>query len=104
MNHPARYSLFALLCLGLAGPNADARPLDFKEVSLLVRVHESEASIRDEVAQRKLLHSLSAQQETVLKAQGASDSLLKALRDSNLVISKEEAALLETAPKVQSQL
>ncbi len=33
----------------------------------------------------------------LLKQQGASDSLLKSLRDSNLVVSKEEAAAAESS-------
>ena len=36
-----------------------------------------------------------------LKAQGASDSLIRALRDANLVVTKEEAAVIETAPRTQ---
>jgi hypothetical protein len=63
----------------------------------MVRMHESEASIKNEVAERKLLHQLTQPQEGILKSQGASDSLIKSLRDSNLVASKEEAAAVETA-------
>ena len=58
------------------------RPIDFSEVSLLVRAHESEATIRDEVARRKLMHSLTPQQESTLKTQGASDSLITATRNA----------------------
>jgi hypothetical protein len=104
MNNPVRYSLWTALAFVLTVSLAVARPLDFKEVSLLVRAHESEASIKDEVAQRKLMHPLSTQQETALKAQGASDSLIKSLRETNVIISKEESALIETAPKSQPQL
>jgi hypothetical protein len=92
MNRPARYRTFALLALLLAAATQlHARPVNFNEVSLLVRCRESESSIRDEVAQRKLQHPLTAQQEATLKAQGASDSLVQALRNSNLLASKDEA-------------
>jgi hypothetical protein len=74
-----------------------ARPVGFSEISLMVRMHESEASIKNEAAERKLLHQLTQPQEGILKSQGASDSLIKSLRDSNLVASKEEAAAVETA-------
>jgi hypothetical protein len=98
MNHPTIYKLSILAVALLAGTiQASARPIDFSELSLLVRAHESEGSIRQEVAQRKLMHSLTPQQENKLKAQGASDSLVQALRNPNLVIPKEEAAGLEAA-------
>jgi hypothetical protein len=97
MKHPTVYSLsiFALALLASVKLSS-ARPIDFNEVSLLVRAHENEASIKDEVARRKLMHTLTPQQENTLKAQGASDSLLQSLRNSNLVASKEEVAAIET--------
>lgn len=92
MNGPAFYSLSVLLAALLLSPGqASARPVDYNEVSLLVRCRESESSIRDEVARRKLMHPLTSQQESTLKAQGASDSLVQSLRDSNVVASKDEA-------------
>ena len=95
MNNPARYSLLMALA-GLASIQfASARPLDFKEVSLLVRAHENESSIKEEVSRRKLMQPLTAQQETTLKSQGASDSLISSLRGSNLVASKEEISAAE---------
>ena len=63
----------------------------------MVRMHQSEADIRNDVAQRKLLHPLTQPQENLLKSQGASDSLIQSLRDSKLVASKEEAAAAESA-------
>jgi hypothetical protein len=60
-------------------------------------MHEPEFSIKNEVAERKLLHPLTQPQENILKSQGASDSLIKSFRDSNLVASKEEAAAVEAA-------
>jgi hypothetical protein len=43
------------------------------------------------------MHPLTSQQESTLKSQGASDSLVQSLRNSNNVASKEEVATLETA-------
>jgi hypothetical protein len=92
MNRPAFYSLSILFAALLLVPGqAFARPVDYNEVSLLVRCRESESSIRDEVTRRKLMRPLTPQQESTLKAQGASDSLVQSLRNSNLVASKEEA-------------
>jgi hypothetical protein len=73
-----------------------ARPIGFSELSLMVRMHESESDIKNDVAERKLLHGLTQPQEGILKTQGASDALIKSLRDSNLVASKEEAAAAES--------
>lgn len=92
MNNPARYSLSIILGVLLSAPIAGARPVDFKELSLLIRAHESDASIKDEVSRRKLMQPLTKDQESTLKAQGASDSLVSSLRSSSLVASKEEAA------------
>lgn len=97
MKYPVVYSLsiFALALLASVKLSS-ARPIDFNEVSLLVRAHESESSIKEEVSRRKLMHALTAQQESTLKAQGASDSLVQSLRNSNLIASKEEVAAIET--------
>ena len=74
-----------------------AKPIGFSELSLMVRMHESEADIKSDVSERKLLHQLTQPQEGILKTQGASDSLLQSLRDSKLFVSKEEAAAAEAA-------
>jgi len=97
MKRSTSYSLSfaALLLLFWVNP-ALARPIDFNEVSLLVRAHESEASIKDEVGTRKLMHPLTPQQESTLKAQGASDSLIQSLRNSSWVVSKDEVAAIES--------
>jgi hypothetical protein len=78
-------------------PQLHANPIGFSELSLLVRMHEPEFSIKNEVAERKLLHPLTQPQEGILKSQGASDSLIQSLRDSKLVASKEEIAAAESA-------
>jgi hypothetical protein len=102
MKRPTVYSL--LIAIGLLGftNSLSARPIGFSEISLMVRMHESETDIKAEVAQRKLLHQLTQPQETLLKSQGASDSLLQSLRNSNLVASKEEVAAAEAVSARQS--
>src|SRR5438105_2922755 len=98
MKYPTVYSLSIIaIALFLWTNQTSARPIGFSEISLLVRAHESEASIKDEVTQRKLLHALTPVQGNILKSQGASDSLIQSLHNSNLVVSKEEAAVIEAA-------
>ncbi|HWY49898.1 MAG TPA: hypothetical protein VNW72_00285 [Chthoniobacterales bacterium] len=96
MKSPIHYGrLLILAAFLLAAGHLFARPIGFSELSLMVRMHESETDIKNDVAQRKLLHGLTQPQEGILKSQGASDSLIKSLRDSNLVASKEEATAAE---------
>src|SRR5438045_8511382 len=94
MPNRIRYSLSIVLALLISAPLAGARPLDFKELSRMVRAGEREAAIKDEVSRRKLSATLSSQQESTLKSQGASDSLISSLRRST-VASKEEVAATE---------
>ncbi len=83
---------------------APARPIGFSEISLLVRAHESEISIKREVAQRKLLHALTQPQEGILKSQGASNSLIQSFRDPNLIAPKEEPPPVQaTAHEAKAQ-
>jgi hypothetical protein len=97
MKSPVNYRfLIAAFALFLAS-QLHARPIGFSELSLMVRMHESEADIKDDVAGRKLLHQLTQPQESLLKSQGASDSLIQSLRDPKLAVSKEEAAAVEAA-------
>ena len=91
MTRPTRYSSIAVVTLLFLAGQLQARPVNYNELSLLIRCRESEASIRDDVVHRKLQHPLTAQQETTLRSQGASDSLIQLLRNSNLVASKEDA-------------
>ncbi|MDQ6622621.1 MAG: hypothetical protein M3Y86_03945 [Verrucomicrobiota bacterium] len=84
----------ALIAFSAAG-RLLAEPIDFSEVSLLVRAHESRAAILDQVTQRKLAHPLTPQQENTLRRQGASDSLINALHQQNLVLSADEASAFE---------
>src|SRR3954469_25476674 len=81
----------------LAGAfSALAAPVNFNEVSLWVRAKETDKSILNEVKERKLAKALTPQQETTLKSQGASDSLVQSLRNSALVASSADAAATET--------
>jgi hypothetical protein len=105
MRRPTFYSSSIILAaIFLCTSQAPARPIGFSEVSLLVRAHESEASIKQEVAQRKLLHALTPPQENILKSQGASDSLIQSLRNPSLVASKEEAAAVEMAAAREARI
>lgn len=97
-----RLSIAAIALFGLA-TFVSARPMDFSEVSLLVRAREPESSIINDVRQRKLMHSLTSQQENTLKSQGASNSLLQNLRNANLVVSKEDAAAFEAERAQQTK-
>src|SRR5438445_12737816 len=98
MKSPTHYSrLLILAAVLLPAGQLFARPIGFSELSLMVRMHQSEADIKSDVAERKLLHPLTQPQESLLKSQGASDSLIQSLRDSKLVVSKEEAAAVEAA-------
>jgi hypothetical protein len=102
MKHPTDYRLLILAASVFLASQLSARPIGFTEVSLMVRMHESETSIKNEVAERKLLHGLTQPQEGILKSQGASDSLIKSLRDSNLIVSKDEAAAAESVAARES--
>src|SRR5438874_8776861 len=95
MNPYRTQLLITTLLAALLTTTASARPLDFSELSLLVRAHEPEASVIADAKERKLMHALTPQQEATLKAQGASDSLIQSLRNSNVVVSQPEAAAYE---------
>jgi hypothetical protein len=75
-----------------------ARPTDFGEISLWVRARETDQSIVREVTQRKLAHALTPQQEASLKAQGASDSLVRSLRNPSVIAAPNDAAAPESKP------
>src|SRR4051812_9948950 len=57
------------LLFGLAGASW-AAPLSFNEISLLVRLHEPETYIQQQLAQRRLLRALTPEQEAKLKSEG----------------------------------
>src|SRR6188768_728197 len=83
-----------LSCLLTVG--ALAEPIDYSEVSLLVRARESESSIIQDVSNRKLVRTLTPQQEATLRKQGASDSLIQSLRRSDLALTAADASAFET--------
>ncbi len=99
MKSPTHYRLLIAAVSLFLACQLQAKPIGFSELSLLVRMHEPEFSIKNEVAERKLLHPLTQPQEGILKSQGASDNLIKSLRDSSLFASKEEVAAVEAAAK-----
>lgn len=94
LHNTYRLIIIACLALGWVGI-ATARPIEFSELSLLVRANESESAISRDVARRKLMYPLTPQQENRLKAEGASDSLMRSLHNPNLAVSKEQAEALE---------
>ena len=96
MNPLIRKSL-AVSCIACAAltTTALAEPIEFSEVSLLVRARESEPSIIQEVTRRKLVRPLTPQQETTLRTQGAGESLIQALRGSAIVLAQGDAAAFE---------
>src|SRR6202011_5853018 len=102
MKSPTHYRFLVAAAALFLASQLPAKPIGFSELSLLVRMHEPEFSIKNEVAERKLLHPLTEPQEGILKSQGASDSLIQSLRDSKLVASKEEAAAVESASARES--
>src|ERR1700736_3349866 len=102
MKSPTHYRFLVAAAALFLASQLPAKPIGFSELSLLIRMHEPEFSIKNEVAERKLLHPLTQPQEGILKSQGASDALIKSLRDSNLVASKEEAAAAESAAARES--
>jgi len=96
MKHPIVYSLSLSAAAFLTAANLSfARPIDFNELSLLVRAHENETSVKNEVAHRKLAQPLTPQQETRLRSEGASDALIASLRSSNLIAPKATAPTTE---------
>src|SRR6184192_2720650 len=102
MKSPTGYRILITAASLFVVSQLPARPVGFSELSLMVRMHESETDIKSDVTERKLLHGLTQPQEGILKSQGATDSLIKSLRDSNLVASKEEAAAVESAAARES--
>jgi hypothetical protein len=97
MNPLLRKSL-ALCCIACAAltTTALAEPIEFSEVSLLVRARESEPSIIQEVTRRKLVRPLTPQQENTLRTHGAGESLIQALRGSAVLLSQADAAAFDT--------
>lgn len=83
--------LFSIVAALASALSATAAPIDYNEVSLLVRARQSESSIMHDVAQRKLLRALTPQQESTLRTQGARESLVQSLRSSNVILAPRDA-------------
>ena len=99
MKNPTRNSFFAacsIVCACLGASSAFAQPLEFSELSLLVRARESENAIVQEVQQRKLVRALTPQQEATLRTHGAGESLIQAVRAPAVVLAAADAAAFET--------
>jgi hypothetical protein len=80
----------------LAGVMAvTAAPIKFGELSLWVRARDTDQSILREVSQRKLAKAITPQEESTLKNQGASNSLIQSLKSPALVASSAEVAAIE---------
>jgi hypothetical protein len=95
---PLRTPVPIIILLGIVFASiASARPLEFSEISLLVRAHQPDSSIIADASQRKLVRPLTPDQEAKLKSQGASDSLLHSLRNSSLILSQSDAAAYEAS-------
>jgi hypothetical protein len=86
-----------VIAIALTSISVFARAIDFREVSLLVRSHESDQFIITTVADRKLSRPLTPQEEAKLRSQGASDSLVRSLRAPDLVSSQADNAGYEVA-------
>lgn len=96
MKSPLRIFLITMsITCSLFLPSVHAEPIYFSEVSLLVRARESEPSIIHEVSQRKLVRALTPEQEKTLKTQGAGESLLRALRRSDITLAAADATAFE---------
>src|SRR5437868_7980604 len=72
-----------------------AAPVNFSEVSLWVRARETDQSIVREVSQRRLARAFTPQQESTLKAQGASDSLVQSLRNPKVISTQNDVQTTE---------
>lgn len=94
----------AALLFALTVSLASGAPISFDEISFLVRIHDSDASIAQQITQRRLLQALTPQQEATLKAEGAPDALIQALRNPNVRLSDSEASAFETRREQQKKV
>ena len=101
--HSTKIILITAITVLAGAIGLQAAPVNFNEVSLWVRAKETDKTIVREVTERKLAKALTPAQESTLKSQGASDSLVQSLRNSALVASSTDVAAIEPkapAPKV----
>src|SRR6476469_2751859 len=100
--HSTKIILVTAIAVLAGAISALAAPINFNEVSLWVRAKQTDKTILSEVKDRKLAKALTPQQESTLKSQGASDSLVQSLRSSSLLAPQTDVAANETkapAPK-----
>jgi hypothetical protein len=93
--HSTKIILATAITVFAGAISALAAPVNFNEVSLWVRAKETDKTIQTEVKERKLAKALTPQQESVLKSQGASDSLVQSLRGPAMIASAAEIAATE---------
>jgi hypothetical protein len=101
--HP-RFCTLLVVVLSFVAGWAIAAPIEFQEVSLLVRAGQSETSIVQDVSQRKLLRPLTPQQESTLHTQGAPDSLMQSLRNSKVILTPQDAEAFEQERAARAKL
>jgi hypothetical protein len=99
--HSTKIMLVTAITVLAGAISLTAAPVNFNEVSLWVRARQTDKSILTEVSQRKLAKPLTPQQESILKSQGASESLVQTLRTSTLVAPPTEVAAPETKAPAQ---
>lgn len=93
--HSTKIILITAITVLAGAMSALAAPVNFNEVSLWVRVKDTDKSILTELSQRKLAKALTPQQESTLKSQGASDSLIQSLKKPALLASPADLAATE---------
>lgn len=101
--HSTKIILVTAITILAGAIGLPAAPVNFNEVSLWVRARQTDKSILAEVNHRKLARPLTPQQESALKSQGASASLVQSLRSSTLIASSADIAATETkapSPKI----
>lgn len=98
---PHVHTILTVGAIALAAISANARPLDYNELSLLVRAREPESSIASEASRRKLSRALTPQQESTLKTQGATETLVENLRKPAMIAAaaSDTAALESKGPE-----
>lgn len=82
---PTKILLVTVFTVLLSAFGATAAPINFGELSLWVRARDTDQSILREVSQRKLGKALTPQEESTLKNQGASNSLIQSLKSPALI-------------------
>lgn len=94
--HSTKIILVTAIAVLAGAVSAFAAPVNFNEVSLWVRAKETDKTILNHVKARKLAKALTPQQESTLKTQGASDSLVSSLRNSAFIAPAAEVAPSDT--------